>query len=118
MVNTRKELFMEQRELAMQRAQKRHQLRLEELDRMRNAEDAAVIIAPGQGCGLCLVVGRSVPSVDDPDDCCFKTYSYLPIHLVLDNERPAWCAGFEAREIETGNLKLETGETQQEELPL
>jgi len=113
MVNTRKELFMDQRELAMQRAQKRLQLRREELDRMRNSEDAAVISAPGEGCGLCLCAGRSVPSEDDPDDCCFKTYSYLPIHLDLNNQRPAWCTGFEAREIAT-----ETKTEQQEELPL
>lgn len=95
----RKDLFMDPRELAMQRAQRRQQLRLEELDRMRNSEDAAVITAPGQGCGRCLVVGRSVPSDSDPVDCCFKPYSYLPIHLDLNNQRPAWCTGFEPKEI-------------------
>ena len=109
----RKDLFKDQRELAMQRAQKRHQLRLEELDRMRNTEDAAVIAAPGEGCGNCLCAGRSVPSAEDPVDCCFKTYSYLPIHLDLNNQRPAWCAGFEHREI-----AIEKTTEHQEELPL
>jgi len=111
----RKDLFMDPRELAMQRAQQRHQLRLEELDRMRNDQDLAIITAPGAGCGHCLVVGRSVPSADDPDDCCKKTYSYLPIHLDLNNQRPAWCTGFEAKEI----AHEEQHKTEhQEELPL
>ena len=109
----RKDLFMDPRELAMQRAQKRHQLRLEELDRMRNTEDAAVITAPGEGCGLCLCAGRSVPSEDDPDDCCFKTYSYFPIHLDLNNQRPEWCTGFEPMKFD-----IEKTTEQQEELPL
>lgn len=112
----RKDLFMDPRELAMQRAQRRQQLRLEELDRMRNTENAAVITAPGQGCGLCLCVGRSVPSEGDPDDCCFKTYSFLPIHLDLNNQRPNWCPGFEAKEIAHETEQHET--EHQEELPL
>ena len=119
----RKELFMEQRELAVLRAQQRHQLRLEELDRMRLSEDMSVISAPGAGCGRCLLAGRSVPSEEDPDDCCFKTYSYLPIHLDLNNQRPAWCKGFEPREIADEEPTehpsyAKATEDMQEELPL
>jgi len=116
MVNTRKDLFMDPRELAMERVQQRNKLRLEELDRMRNSEDAAVIFAPGKGCGHCLLVCRSVPSATDPVDCC-RTYSYLPIHLDLNNQRPAWCAGFEAREIAHETHEVHEIE-HQEELPL
>jgi len=111
----RKDLFMEPRELAMMRAQKRQQLRLEELDRMRNNEDAAVISAPGKGCGHCLLACRSVPSATDPVDCCRKPYAYLPIHLDLNNQRPPWCKGFEAREIDTTNEPTEQQELQLQE---
>jgi hypothetical protein len=113
----RKDLFMDPRELAMQRAQYRQQLRLEELDRMRNNEDAAVIIAPGKGCGHCLLVGQSVPSMACLNDCCLnpKTYAYLPIHLDHDNQRPSWCRGFEAREIDTTNEPTEQQELQLQE---
>jgi hypothetical protein len=56
-------------------------------------------------------------------DLCGKIYAYLPVLIREDTQRPDWCPGFEAKEIETVNLKLETGETQhedngQQELPL
>jgi hypothetical protein len=108
----RKELFMDSRELAIQRANQRQQLRLEELDRMRNDQELAIITAPGAGCGHCLVVGRSVPSETDPDDMCKKSTAYLPIHIDLDNQRPNWCTGFERK------LEVESNTDEQQELPL
>ena len=91
------------------------------LDLRRLAENAAITEAPGEGCAAC-IDGAKSDSTASRIDICREKYAYLPLFLDIDNQRPSWCPGFERNGdgvgFETGNLKLETIEAQQEELPL
>jgi hypothetical protein len=57
-------------------------------------EFCSVIQAPGEGCAFC-IDGAKSDSTASAIDICRETYSYLPLHLDTDNQRPSWCPGFE-----------------------
>lgn len=109
---------------AARRVEDRERLRMAELESRRNAESRAIIQAPGEGCAFCVDGAKSDSTAGQIDICrgSGEEGAYLPIYMDINNQRPAWCPGFNRNgdgvAFETGNLKLETGETQQEELPL
>jgi len=57
-------------------------------------EFCSVIQAPGEGCAFC-IDGAKSDSTASAIDICREAYSYLPLHLDTDNQRPSWCPGFE-----------------------
>lgn len=78
----------------------------------------SVIQAPGEGCASC-VDGAKSDSTASRIDICREEYSYLPLHLDIDNQRPSWCPGFNRNGdgLASASTKNET-EQHQEELPL
>jgi hypothetical protein len=110
---------------AAKRVEDRDRLRMAALESRRNEETRAIIEAQGEGCAFC-VDGAKSDSTASQIDICRAVFGYLPIYMDIHNQRPAWCPGFSRNgdgvACETGNLKLETGETNenehQEELPL
>jgi hypothetical protein len=111
---------------AIRKQAERERLREETLDQRRRNENAAIIQAPGEGCEFCLDGAKSDSTSDQKDICRARNNAYLPIYMNIADQRPTWCPGFERNgegvAVETGTLKLETRETNenehQEELPL
>jgi hypothetical protein len=92
------------------------------LEMKRQGEHMNIIQAPGEGCALC-IDGAKSDSIASQIDLCRQTLGYLPIHMSVTDQRPAWCPGFErngngvAVETSPSGTK-ELNETTQEELPL
>ena len=88
-------------------------------------EFCSVIQAPGEGCAFC-IDGAKSDSTASAIDICRETYSYLPLHLDTDNQRPSWCPGFERNgegvinetETEQSSYANTATEDRQEELAL
>ena len=93
------------------------------LEMKRQGEHMNIIQAPGEGCAFC-IDGAKTDSIASQIDLCRQTLGYLPIHMSVTDQRPAWCPGFERNGDGIGGetLSHETHEAHenehQEELPL
>jgi hypothetical protein len=92
------------------------------LEMKRQGEHMNIIQAPGEGCAVC-IDGAKSDSIASQIDMCRQTLGYLPIHMSVTDQRPAWCPGFERNgngvAAETMDKGInEQNETTQEELPL
>jgi hypothetical protein len=109
---------------AIRKQEKLERLREQTLDQRRRTENAAIIQAPGEGCAKC-IDGAKSDSICEQIDICRCKLAYLPVYMDLNNQRPAWCPGFERNGdgLAAGSTVGETHkqhetEQHQEELPL
>lgn len=96
---------------AIKAQEDRERMRAQVLDQKRLAENAAIIQCPGEGCALCIDGAKSDSSATQID-ICRERFAYLPLYMDINNQRPAWCQGFERNG--TGVVP----ETTQEELAI
>jgi hypothetical protein len=79
---------------AIKAQEERVKARAFELDRRRLAEHEEILDRPGEGCAFC-IDGAKSDSTAAQIDLCREQYAYLPLFLDINNQRPAWCRGFE-----------------------
>jgi hypothetical protein len=79
---------------AIKAQEERVKARVRALDLRRLSEHEAILDCPGEGCAFC-IDGAKSDSTAAQIDICREQYAYLPLFLDINNQRPAWCRGFE-----------------------
>jgi hypothetical protein len=79
---------------AVKAQEERVKARVRALDLRRLSEHAAILDCQGEGCAFCIDGAKSDSSAVQID-ICREQYAYLPLFLDINNQRPAWCRGFE-----------------------